>query len=174
MLQDPHTLLPIAYRAASRVVRCRLLAEEAGERALHLLTLTVLEGTPPEHPKAWLRTVARRSACALLKSDWARTRGVEHEELAQRQAPYQPPRHAGHDFVRENLGAQLTPRQQSALAAAMACNSTRAAARSCGMQPRDFRRSLQAISRKAKAALGDVPARDAFADDCAVQFRLDR
>jgi DNA-directed RNA polymerase specialized sigma24 family protein len=173
MLHDPHTLLPIAYRAASQVVRCRMLAEEAGERALHLLTLSVLEGAPPEHPKAWLRTVARRSACALLKSDWAKTRGVDHEELQQRPAPYRAPRDPGHDFVREDLGAQLTPRQQQALAAAMTCNSTRAAARSCGMQPRDFRRSLLAISRKAKGMLRHAPARDAFADDCAVQFHLD-
>ena len=173
MLHDPHVLLPIAYRAAAQVLRCRLLAEEAGERALHLLTVSMLQGTPPEHPKAWLRSVARRSACALLKSDWARTRGIDSAALEDRQAPYQQPRTRGHDFLRESLGEHLTPRQQAALHAAVSCNSTRAAARTCGMQPRDFRRSLQAISRKAKALLAHEPGRDAFADDCGVQFQLD-
>ncbi len=173
MLQNPHSLLPIAYRAASRVVRCRLLAEEAGERALHLLTLSMLRGVPPEHPEAWLRTVARRSACALLNSDWAKTRGIDSADLQQRPAAYRTPQHAGYDFVREDLGGGLTPRQQAALAAAVSCNSTRAAARTCGMQPRDFRRSLQAISRKAKGMLAQTRPCDRFADDAGVQFQLD-
>ena len=69
MIQNLHSLLPIAYRAAAQVARSRLLAEEAGERALHLLTLSLIQGDPPEHPKAWLRSVAKRSACALLKSE---------------------------------------------------------------------------------------------------------
>src|SRR5688572_27117631 len=104
-MEDPHALLPIAYRAAARVVRSRVLAEEAGERALHLLTLALLNGSPPEHPKAWLRSVARRSACALLRSDWARTRSVDCADLQARPAPYRIPRGVGFDFVRERLAA---------------------------------------------------------------------
>jgi hypothetical protein len=150
-----------------------MLAEEAGERALHLLTLSLLEGSPPEHPKAWLRSVARRSACALLKSDWAKTRGIDDAELQQRQAPYPEPRHAGHDFVREDLGGHLTTRQQAALAAAVSCNSTRAAARSCGMQPRDFRRSLQAISRKAREVLARARQSGTPGGDCGARLELD-
>lgn len=59
-------------------------------------------------------------------------------------------------WVRENLQTALTPRQRDALDAAMTCNTTRAAARTCGMQPRDFRRSLGSISRRAKALLEDT------------------
>jgi predicted RNA polymerase sigma factor len=76
---DPHSLLPVAYRAALQVVRSPVLAEEASERAIHQLTVAYLEGTPPDSPKAWLRTVARRSACAILRSEWARTRAVDLE-----------------------------------------------------------------------------------------------
>src|SRR5678810_532360 len=104
MIQNPHNLLPIAYRAAAQVVQCRLLAEEAGERALHLLTLSLLQGDPPEHPKAWLRSVARRSACALLKSDWGKTRAIDSDSLQDHQAPYRMPRCEGFDIVRESLG----------------------------------------------------------------------
>lgn len=173
MIQNPHSLLPIAYRAAAQVVRSRLLAEEAGERALHLLTLSLLQGEPPEHPKAWLRSVARRTACALLKSEWGKTRGVDATTLQESPAPYHLPRNPGFDFVRENLGDSLPPRQQAALHAAVTCNGSRAAARSCGMKPRDFRRSLGSISRKAKAMLQRESLRDAFADSANVQFQLD-
>ncbi len=173
MIENPHTLLPIAYRAAAQVVRSRLLVEEAGERALHLLTLAMLSGAPPEHPKAWLRSVARRSACSLLKSDWARTKTLDHVDVQSRQANYRSPRRAGFDFVREHLGATLSKRQQAALQAAVTCNGTRAAARSCGMQPRDFRRSLGTISRKARAMLASQPPLDLHADDAVVQFQLD-
>ena len=51
MLPDPHALLPVAYRAAARVVRSRLMAEEASERALHLLTVATLKGCPPHRPE---------------------------------------------------------------------------------------------------------------------------
>jgi DNA-directed RNA polymerase specialized sigma24 family protein len=163
MIQDPHTLLPIAYHAATRVIRNRVLAEEAGERALHLLTLAMLQGCPPHHPEAWLRVVARRSACALLRSDWARTRCIDANEIPARK-PYKP-RSRGSALVRECLQGMLSPRQQDALDAAFHCNSTRAAARSCGMQPRDFRRSLFAISRKAREAVRRHPCADPFADD---------
>lgn len=173
MIHDPHTLLPIAYRAAERIIRSRVLAEEAGERALHLLTLAMLQGCPPHHPEAWLRVVARRSACALLRSERARTRCIDAEEVLDRQADYRQPRANGSDLVRDCLQGRLSPRQQDALDAAMRCSSTRAAARSCGMQPRDFRRYLGAISRKARHAFACRPAIDCFADDPAVQLRLD-
>lgn len=165
-------LRAVAYRAAARVVRSRLMAEEASERALHLLTLATLKGCPPRQPEAWLRVVARRSACAILRSEWARTESVGQEVIQARQAPYREPRRCLGDFVREHLGAALSPRQRDAIDAALHCNGTRAAARSCGMQPRDFRRQLGAISRKARTALAAHAAHDAFADDAAVQFRL--
>lgn len=171
-MQDPHRLLPIAYRAAARVVRCPLLAEEAGERALHQLTLAILDGFVPTHPEAWLRVVARRSACALLRSEWGRTRGIEPDEIRAHQAPYRDPRPVAGDFVRERVDASLTARQRAAFDAALTCNTTREAARTCGMQPRDFRRYLGAISRKARTAFECHSFTDAFADDPAVQFRL--
>lgn len=152
MIQNPHEFLPIAYRAAAQVAQCRLLAEEAGERAFHLFTLALLQGCPPEHPKAWLRSVARRCALALLRSDWAKQKSLEQAD----QVPYQEPARAGSaagvDFVRERLQSSLSlsRRQKQALEAAVTCNTTRAAARSCGMKPRDFRRSLSSISRKAR------------------------
>jgi len=173
MIQDIHSLLPLACRAAAQVVRSRILAEEAGERALHLLTLSMIQGDPPEHPKAWLRSVARRSACALLKSEWGRTKAIDGAALQEQQAPYRLPRDAGFDFVRESLGPRLTPRQQAALAAAVSCNGTRAAARCCGMQPRDFRRSMNSIGRKAREILAQEGPADRFADSANVQFELD-
>jgi DNA-directed RNA polymerase specialized sigma24 family protein len=174
VIQNPHSMLPIAYRAAAQVVRSRQLAEEAGERAVHLLTLSLLQGEVPEHPKAWLRTVARRSACALLRSEWGRTRSVDGSSLQNRQAQYRIPRNAGFDVVRETLDGDLTPRQRDALRAAVSCNGTRDAARRCGMKPRDFRRSLFSISRKAKRLLAQHGAAiDVSADDAAVLFQLD-
>ncbi|MEO6593416.1 MAG: hypothetical protein ABIP94_01535 [Planctomycetota bacterium] len=172
MIQDPHALLPVAYREAARVIRSPFLAEEASERALHLLTLAMLQGCPPHHPRAWLRVVARRSACALLRSEWSRTRSIDTEEFHSQQALYRIPPSFGADVVREHLHGTLTPRQQDALDAAIACNSTLAAARSCGMRPRDFRRKLGKISRKARQLLEAQPHPDAFADDAAVQFHL--
>lgn len=153
MMPDPQALLPVAYRAAARVVRNRFLAEEAGERAFHLLTLEMLRGRPPHHPEAWLRVVARRSACAILRSEWARTQTIDRDDI-ERVAERRPEPKAGHvEMVRERIATALSPRQRDALDAALACNGTRAAARRCGMQPRDFRRSLGAIGRKARRAL---------------------
>jgi len=174
-MHDPHELLPVAYRAAAAVARSRILAEEAGERAIHLLTLAYLEGSPPDHPEAWLRVVARRSASALLRSEWARTRPLAQEHLAAQQATYQPPPTSRTEFVREQVAVTLTSRQKEALRAALSCNTTRAAARSCGMPPRDFRRYLDTISRKAQKALEGRDGRefeDRFADDANVQFQL--
>lgn len=164
-------LLPIAYRSAARVLRRRLLVEEAGERAVHLLLLATLQGTGPEHPKAWVRRVAYRSACALLRSDWSRTRSADLDEIDANQAPYREPR-PGVDFVREHLGEHLDPHLKPVLQAAVTCNGTRAAARSCGLAPRDFRRRLDTISRRARAMLAHESPVDPFADDAMVQFAL--
>lgn len=171
---DLHKLLPVAYRAAAQVLHSPVLAQEAGERALHKLTLALLHGEAPEHPAAWLRVVAKRSACAMLRSDWTRTQSLGQEELQQRPAPFRVPRGNGADQVRERLEARLTPRQRDVVQAVLSCNSTSAAAQSCGMRPRDLRRHLQAITRKARQAFATDPLDDGFADDPAVQFRLSR
>lgn len=159
MISDPYSLLPTAYRAAVEVVKSPIMAEEASERAIYQLTLAILEGSPPQSPKAWLRVVARRSACALLRSEWARTRAMDLADVAEQQASYRPPLSES-SWVREDLQGALTPRQREALDAAMTCNTTRAAARSCGMEPRDFRRSLGSISRRARALLKDSSMQD--------------
>lgn len=171
-MHDPHKLLPLAYRAASRVLRSQVLAEEAGERAVHLLTLAVLDGTAPQFPKAWLCTVARRSACAMLRSEWARTHSLSPDEVVRCAAPFRPYRGAEVDMVRERVARSLSPRQRDALRAALSSNTTHAAARRCGMPVRDFRRYLGAISRKARRAFAVHEVDDPFADDPAVQFRL--
>ncbi|MFT4515045.1 MAG: DNA-directed RNA polymerase specialized sigma24 family protein [Planctomycetota bacterium] len=155
MLSDPYSLLPTAYRAAVAVVKSPIMAEEASERAIYQLTLAILEGSPPRSPKAWLRVVARRSACALLRSEWARTRSMDLSDVAAKQPAYVAPKSQS-SWVRESLQTALTPRQREALEAAMTCNTTRAAARTCGMEPRDFRRSLGSISRRAKALLDET------------------
>jgi hypothetical protein len=171
VLDNPHALLPVAYQAAARIVRSPVLAEEASERALHQLTLACLSGAPPANPRAWLREVARRAACALLRSDWARTEAVSSQELEAQGAIYRRPSEPLGELVRDRLASELSNRQRAAWSAALTCNGTRAAAKSCGMQPRDFRRSLGRIGRKARALLGDGSA-DAFADDVRVQFEL--
>lgn len=164
-------LLPIAYRSAARVLRRRLLVEEAGERAVHLLLLATLQGTGPEHPKAWVRRVAYRSACALLRSDWSRTHSADLDEIDANQAPYRQPR-PGVAFVREHLGDHLDPHLKPVLQAAVTCNGTRAAARSCGLAPRDFRRRLDTISRRARAMLQHGSPIDPFADEAMEPFAL--
>jgi DNA-directed RNA polymerase specialized sigma24 family protein len=171
VLDNPHALLPIAYQAAARVVRSPLLAEEASERALHLLTVACLQGAAPQNPRAWVREVARRSACALLRSGWARTEPLNERDLSRPQR-YRQSEPLG-DWVRECLGCSLSHRQQAAWTAALSSNCVRAAAKSCGMQPRDFRRSLSRIGRKARALLRTRPGGDTFADDVSVQFQLE-
>ncbi|MCR9244835.1 MAG: hypothetical protein NXI31_07370 [bacterium] len=171
-MHDPYSLLPVAYRAAAAVARSRVLAEEAGERAIHQLTLAVLEGAAPTHPEAWLRVVARRSAFALLRSGWARTRALPPEDLSAWQTPSQAPPSPRREFVREEMAPALTPRQREALHAALSSNTTRAAARRCNMPPRDFRRYLEAISRRARHIVRDREFDDPFADDANVQFQL--
>jgi len=171
-MQNPHELMPTACRAAARVLRNPLLIEEAAERAVHALTLAILDGQAPLQPRAWIRTVAKRSACALLRSDWVRTASLSHDDVAQWQAPYQSPRGHLADLVRERCEGHLTPRQTEALEAMLSYRTTRAAAQECGMQPRDFRRYLRRITEKAQLAFAGHQPDDPYADDAAVQFRL--
>ncbi len=154
-MQDLIKLLPLAYRAAARVARCRFLAEEASERALHQLTLSTLAGAPPANPEAWIRVVARRTALSLARKGWGQAFPLDENDVPFRlegrePAPPRPAPRSGTAYVRERIAPSLSPRQLEALDAALSCPSTRAAARRCGMQPRDFRRSLTTITRKAR------------------------
>lgn len=154
-MHDPKKLLPVARRAAATIARSGVLADEAGERAVHQLTLVTLAGNPPANPEAWLRVVARRCVFSLLRKGWGLTLPLETGSNAVARE-YPAPDGAGErstDFVREQVRDRLSPRQQDALQAALTCRSLRAAARSCGMQPRDFRRSMSSITRKAREAL---------------------
>lgn len=169
MLSDPHSLLPTAYKAAVEVLHSPIMAEEASERAIHQLTLAILEGSPPDSPAAWLRVVARRSACALLRSEWARTKAMDLTDMPTQRPRVTPNHHASEvrEALQENgLRKALTPRQRDALDAAITCNTMRAAARTCGMQPRDFRRSLGSISRRARALLEDPANADPALPGC--------
>ena len=103
MLDDPYSLLPLAYRAAHQVLQSPVLAEEASERAVHQLALAVLEGDPPERPRAWLRVVARRSACALLRSEWARTKAMDLSQVADAPESFGRRRAERTSWVREQL-----------------------------------------------------------------------
>jgi len=146
---DPTRLLHVAYRAAAQIVRNRVLAEEAGERAVHRYLLAVIAGRTPDKPEAWVRTVARRSACAILRNGWARVQPIVEDALFVAEPGAESgPRLA--DRVRALVDAALTPRQRDALDAALTCRTTRDAARECGMEPRDFRRYLAAISQRAR------------------------
>ena len=157
MLFDPEALLPIAYRAASQVVHSPVLAEEASERAVYQLTMACLEGSPPDSPRAWLRTVAKRAACAILRSEWARTKAMDLDGVADCARPAGSRHPQQSEWVREHLAPTLTPRQREAFEAAITHNTTRAAARSCTMEPRDFRRSIAAISRRGRQLLESQP-----------------
>lgn len=153
MLHDTTHLLQVAYRTAARIVRNPLLAEEAGERAVHRLLLESLSGHAPAQPEAWIRTVARRSACAILRNGWARTLPFPDEDCIADEARGTRSRCRTPDEVRSLLQHALTRRQTQALDAALTCPTTKDAARSCGMQPRDFRRYLAAITRRAHREL---------------------
>lgn len=173
MLSDPYSLLPTAYRAAVEVLHNPIMAEEASERAIYQLNLAIMEGSPPESPIAWLRVVARRSACALLRSEWARTKAMDLTDVATPQqrfpsstAEASQVRETLHHTLKNGLHSALTPRQRDALDAAISCNTMRAAARSCGMAPRDFRRSLGSISRRARALLQATDTLDPALPGC--------
>lgn len=156
---DPMRLLCIAYRAASRIVHNQVLAEEAGERAVHRFQLAVIAGQAPAKPEAWVRTVARRSACAILRNGWARVQPMADAAKVAADARGElewPPVGLPGERLRVMLLAALTARQREALEAALTCRTTRDAARECGMEPRDFRRYLAAISRRARRHLAVV------------------
>lgn len=161
MQPDTKALLQLAYRTAARIVRNPVLAEEAGERAVHRLLLATLSGRAPQKPEAWIRTVARRSACAILRNGWARMQAIPEDDVIPDEHPGARSRRRTPDEVRSLLLDRLTARQRQALDAALTCPTTKDAARSCGMQPRDFRRYLAAIARHAHRELGhpDEPLR---------------
>src|SRR5688572_14373197 len=104
-------LLRTAQRAASRVLRNPMLAEEAGERAFHQLMIANLAGRAPQNPEAWLRVVARRSACALLRNGWGRIRMLEDEMLARSPGDACRPNWSMAEAVRERIDDVLSPRQ---------------------------------------------------------------
>ncbi len=158
---DPARLLRIASRAASLVTRNPLVVEEAAERALHQLQLAFLTGTPIDHPEAWLCTVARRSALAMQRNARARTRTIEEKDDVPEPEPNAFPWTS--DRLRCAIRSALTPRQRDALDAALSCRTTREAARTCHMNPRDFRRYLAAISRRARRRLDATEGSDGAA-----------
>jgi DNA-directed RNA polymerase specialized sigma24 family protein len=152
MSHDAKDLRRLAYRTAARIVRNPVLAEEAGERAFHSLQLEMLAGRTPDQPMAWIRTVARNSACTILRNGWARTLPIEDALGVPAVAEPRSGSPSGEE-VRALLGADLTRRQRDALEAALTCRTTSDAARACGMQPRDFRRYLARISARARQRL---------------------
>jgi DNA-directed RNA polymerase specialized sigma24 family protein len=148
LTHDPLAVLRLACRAARGVANNRLVAEEAGELAMHRFQLAVIAGRIPERPEAWIRTVARRIACQILRGGWSRTLPLLSEEEVADPGPRR--RRFTGERLRCALRSTLTPRQREALDAALSCRTTREAARTCGMEPRDFRRYLAVISRRAR------------------------
>lgn len=149
---DPARLHRLAYRAAARIAKNRLIAEEAGERAVHRYQLAALAGRLPDSPEAWISTVARRNACAILRNGWSRMQPIYEADEVADPGPAHSSKWSG-DRLRCVLRSVLTARQREALDAALSCRSTREAARACGMAPRDFRRYLEAISVRARTRL---------------------
>src|SRR5262249_34962218 len=120
-----------------------------GERALHQFQIACLSGRPPISPRAWLRVVARRFATAMQRTGWARTVPLEEEPSAV-DGEHRVRRHAHVERLCAELAPALTPPQREALAAACANRTTRGAAATCRMEPRDFRRYLTTIGQKAR------------------------
>lgn len=152
LVDEPTRLLRLAYRAAARIAKNRLVAEEAGELAVHRYQLASLAGHRPARPEAWISTVARRNACAILRNGWARMQPIYAADEVADPGPSGDVGWNG-DRLRCALRSVLTARQRDALDAALSCRSTREAARACGMAPRDFRRYLDAISARARSRL---------------------
>ncbi|GAB4138792.1 MAG: hypothetical protein Fur0037_04650 [Planctomycetota bacterium] len=148
---DPDHLLRLARSTAGRVLRDPILIEEAGERALHKYFLVLLRGEPPLVPEAWIRVVARRFAQSLQR----RKRPLEvpfDMDLLPEQPHASAPRDKVERILRD-VRPLLTPRQSEVLDAAITTRSMRDAARTCGMSPRDLRRSLGSVGRKCRARL---------------------
>ena len=152
MNHDPERLLDLASRITRRILPSQMLAEEAAEQALHSYHLAVIADEVPDQPEAWIRTVARRAACGLLRSQWTWTRRLADETSLPAEERHRTRQHTPED-LRELLGDALTNRQEEALEAALTNPTMRGAARGCQMQPRDFRRYMEAITRRARKQL---------------------
>ncbi len=119
---------------------------------MHRFQLALLAGQAPDKPEAWVRTVARRSACALLRNGWARMQPIGDDALVVADRDADPTRRYV-DSLRNVCSHALTRRQHQVLEAALTCRTTRDAARTAAMEPRDFRRYLVAITRRARREL---------------------
>ena len=152
MNHDPEYLLDLASRVTQRILPSKVLAEEAAEQALHSYHLAVLADEAPDQPEAWIRTVARRAACGLLRSQWTWTHRLADETSVPAEERQRTRQHTPDD-LRELLSDSLTDRQEEALEAALTNPTMRGAARGCQMQPRDFRCYLEAITKRARKQL---------------------
>lgn len=148
---DPEPLRRLAYHTAGKFLAPPVLAEEAGDQAIHLLVLQCLEGFAPRCPEAWIRVVAKRVAIGVRRSGWTRNLPLEEHQLACDPLGEAP--HARHDLLWDEVADGLTPRMREALWAARTHRLTRQAAAACGMRPRDFRRSLRSICKRARRLL---------------------
>ena len=155
---DLNKLLRVAFRSAGKVATSPLVIEEAAERAMHQFHLAVIGGAQLVHPEAWVCTVSRRMAAALLRTGWSRMQAIDEEDDLPAPIPKRPA--WNRERLRDAIRAALTPRQREALDAALSCRTTRDAARSCNMSPRDFRRYLKTITAKARARIGLLDARE--------------
>ena len=155
---DLNKLLRVAFRSAGKVATSPLVIEEAAERAMHQFHLAVIAGARLAHPEAWVCTVSRRMAAALLRTGWSRMQAIDEEEDLPAPIPKRPAWNP--ERLRDAIRAALTPRQRDALDAALSCRTTRDAARTCNMAPRDFRRYLKAITAKARERIGMAPRRE--------------
>ncbi|MEY3160936.1 MAG: hypothetical protein RIT25_927 [Planctomycetota bacterium] len=148
---DPEPLRRLAYHTAGKFLAPPVLAEEAGDQAIHLLVLQCLEGFAPRCPEAWIRVVAKRVAIGVRRSGWTRTLPLEEHLLAT--DPFAEAAHTRRDLLWDEVADGLTPRMREALWAARTHRLTCQAAAACGMRPRDFRRSLRSICKRARRVL---------------------
>ncbi len=148
---DPEPLRRVAYHTAGKFLAQPVLAEEAGDQAMHLLVLQCLAGLAPRCPEAWIRVVAKRVAIGVRRSGWTRTLPLEEDQVACDVRCES--RHARHERLWDVVADGLTPRMRDALWAARTHRLASQAAAACGMEPRDFRRSLRSISRRARRLL---------------------
>jgi DNA-directed RNA polymerase specialized sigma24 family protein len=157
----------VAHAEARRRLFRPLVAEEVAEQALFELVQLHLHGRPPVTPTAWLRGVVRNLAARWLASADARcvplTLGSEDADEPQGAAPetmrcsiasHAEDWHRQIRALQPRLERSLTARQLRVLVAVRAGHGLRAAARACGMTPRDFRGAMRRIAAKAKALLG--------------------
>lgn len=153
---DPDLLLRLARAVATRVVKNPILAEEAGERAVHKFLVLSLSGREPRAPEAWVRVAARRFAQSLRRRRRLKYVALDLDQLLQPDLDSGP--HHAVDLLVQQVQPLLTVRQTEAVKAAMSSRSMRDAARSCRMSPRDLRRSLGLVGEKCRASIADAPA----------------